>query len=114
MDIAAFTTKLQSTPTFVSFDDTMQVIEAHYVFSPTAFRNGDLRNDEGQNSGSCKLFAFAKDQGFSPEETLQCFGDYYRKDVLENPNGTDHQNIRNFIQHGWEGIHFDGVALVGR
>jgi hypothetical protein len=32
-------------------------------------------------------------------------------DVLKNPNGTDHQNIRNFIEFGWDGISFDGEAL---
>lgn len=114
MDLAAFATKLKTTPTLVTFEDTMQVIEAHYDFTPQAFQNGDLHNKAGQNSGSCKLFAFSKDQGFSSAETLQCFGDYYRKDVLEHPSGTDHQNIRNFIQHGWEGISFEGVALAKR
>jgi hypothetical protein len=42
---------------------------------------------------------------------LACFGSYYRKDVLENPNGTDHQNIRNFMNRGWEGISFEKEAL---
>ena len=45
-------------------------------------------------------------------QTLHCFGDYYRKDVLGNPDGDDHQNIRNFIQSGWGGIYFDGEALA--
>ncbi len=47
----------------------------------------------------------------TPEQTLQLFGDYYRIDVLQNPDGTDHQNIRNFIKFGWNGIAFDGKAL---
>jgi hypothetical protein len=45
------------------------------------------------------------------KETLACFGSYYTKDVLENPNGTDHQNIRNFMIGGWDGISFDNEAL---
>ncbi|GAK84871.1 type III effector HopPmaJ [Vibrio ponticus] len=40
------------------------------------------------------------------------FGDFYRKDVLGNPDGDDHQNIRNFIAHGWNGIKFEGQALA--
>jgi hypothetical protein len=50
-------------------------------------------------------------KGLSKEEALQLFGDYYRKDVLLNPNGKDHQNIRNFMNSGWEGVQFDGEAL---
>lgn len=110
----AFLTKLKNQPEQVSFEDTMAVIEAHYTFTPTAFKNGDTQNDAGQNSGSCKLFAFAQLCKLSPDETLQCFGDYYRKDVLENPEGDDHQNIRNFMVSGWEGIQFDGQALTAK
>ena len=38
-------------------------------------------------------------------------GDYYRVDVLQHPDATDHQNIRQFIQYGWAGITFEGCAL---
>ncbi|WP_369821068.1 HopJ type III effector protein [Oleiphilus sp. HI0067] len=31
--------------------------------------------------------------------------------MLENPEGTDHQNIRNFIEFGWEGVAFEGESL---
>jgi hypothetical protein len=44
-------------------------------------------------------------------ETLALFGKYYRKDVMENPNGDDHPNIRNFILDGWAAIRFQGEAL---
>ncbi|MEB2777756.1 HopJ type III effector protein [Algoriphagus sp. D3-2-R+10] len=60
------------------------------------------------------MFYFAKPHGLSPSETLVLFGDFHRKDVLENPDGSDHQNIRNFMQAGWEGIEFDGEVLVGK
>ena len=33
------------------------------------------------------------------------------EDVLENPQGTNHQNIRNFMKTGWDGIQFEGNAL---
>lgn len=48
----------------------------------------------------------------SKDETLALFGDFYRVDVLGNPNGEDHQNIRNFMQFGWDGIEFMGEALM--
>ncbi len=112
MTLDSFLKKLNETPQEVAFTDTMAVVEALYDFSPTAFQNGDLHNEAGQNSGSCKLFSFAKLQNFSVEQTLACFGDFYRKDVLENPDATNHQNIRNFIKTGWEGISFEGTALT--
>jgi hypothetical protein len=31
--------------------------------------------------------------------------------VLENLEGDDHQNIRNFMKYGWEGIQFKNEAL---
>ncbi|MBO6754383.1 MAG: HopJ type III effector protein [Spongiibacter sp.] len=96
------------------FADVISHIDTHYDFQPTAFRNGDTYNDAGTNNGSCKIFAFGKLKGLSPQQTLNAFGDYYRKDVLQNPEGSDHANIRNFIQHGWEGIDFEGEALTAR
>jgi len=111
MTLDSFLKKLDETPQEVAFTDTMSVVETHYDFTPTAFQNGDLHNEAGQNSGSCKLFSFAKLQNFSVEQTLSCFGDFYRKDVLENPDATNHQNIRNFIKTGWDGISFEGQAL---
>jgi len=42
---------------------------------------------------------------------LALFGDYYRSDVLKNPEGSDHQNIRNFMHKGWAGVTFKGEAL---
>ena len=107
MTLQDFKTKLATTPSEIDFTDTMAVIESLYTFTPSSFTNGDLRNESGENSGSCKLFAFAKDHGLNKMDTLSCFGRYYTEDVLNNPNGTYHQNIRNFMQHGWDGITFD-------
>jgi hypothetical protein len=111
MTLDAFLQKLNSQPDTVEFTDTMAVIESLYEFTPTAFRNGELENAAGQNNGSCKLFAFARLEGLNKEQTLACFGTYYRKDVLEHPQGTDHGNIRNFMKFGWGGIAYAGTAL---
>ncbi|WP_010520913.1 HopJ type III effector protein [Aquimarina agarivorans] len=112
MTITDFLNKLDSVPNDVAFSETMQVVEDNYNFTETAFKNGTTYNEASQNSGSCKLFAFAKLNELSNEATLACFGDYYRKDVLENPTGSDHGNIRNFMKFGWKGIHFEGIALT--
>ena len=111
MRLEDFLTKLRTQPDTVLFTVTMQVIEANYEFTPTRFTNGAIVNEAGTNSGSCKLFSFAKLQGLSKEETLACFGDYYRVDVLQHPEATNHANIRNFMVTGWEGISFDADAL---
>lgn len=111
-----FLKKLKDSPISITFPEVMDVIAEHYHYTPTSFTNGlgesSVNNEAGANEGSCKLFAFAKIHNLTEEETLHCFGDYYRKDVLENPEGLDHSNIRNFIQYGWEGITFSGQALT--
>ncbi len=112
MTIELFKTKLKEAPKTIEFSETMSVIEANYDFTPTAFKNGTLENVEGQNSGSCKLFAFAKAQGLSKTETLACFGKFYFEDVLEDPKGDGHQNIRNFMKTGFEGLYFESNALT--
>lgn len=96
----------------VDFKDVMQVIESEYVFTPTAFQNGQVFNEADTNNGSCKIFAFAKLNQLSVQATLNAFGEFYTKDVLQNPDGDDHQNIRNFMKTGWSGIEFKGEALV--
>jgi len=112
MELSSFLEKLAQTPESIDFKDTMGTVEANYNFTPAAFKNGETTNDAGQNSGSCKLFAFAKLNGLSETETLACFGDYYRIDVLKHPENTDHANIRNFIKYGWSGIAFESEALT--
>jgi hypothetical protein len=112
MQLTAFLEKLKTQADAISFDDTMATIEATYRFTPTAFSNGDTNNAADTNNGSCKIFAFGLLNDLTKDQTLACFGDYYRKDVLENPEGDDHQNIRNFIKSGWEGITFSGQALT--
>ncbi|AZA85158.1 type III effector [Chryseobacterium lactis] len=103
--------QLKNSPETIQFSKVIAYIDENYNFTPTAFKNGDTTNQAGQNNGSCKVFSFAKLQGLAEEETLFLFGDFYRIDVLTNPGGDDHQNIRNFIKFGREGIVFDGDAL---
>lgn len=103
--------RLNNTPEHIEFSEVIALIDAQYEFTPTTFSNGALLNEAGKNSGSCKIFAFALLHGLSAQQTLACFGAYYRADVLQNPHGTDHQNIRNFMQTGWAGIQFSGAAL---
>lgn len=106
-----FLDKLKSTPEQISFEESIAYIDENYDFSPTSFKNGNVENEANQNNGSCKILSFGKLLGLTKEETLHLFGDFYRKDVLENPENEDHQNIRNFIKFGWEGVSFEQEAL---
>lgn len=111
MTLQAFLKKLETDPETVTFSETMAVIEANYTYTATAFRNGEQHNNAGENEGSCKILAFAYINNLTVTQTLNCFGDYYREDVLGNPTGEDHQNIRQFILDGFEGIQFDVLPL---
>ena len=102
---------LEREPEKIEFDDVIELIDDNFEFTPTGFKNGTFYNQPGENNGSCKLLSFAKLQNLSERQTLGCFGAYYREDVLNAPDGENHQNIRQFMQHGWVGVQFDGEAL---
>ncbi len=107
-------TQLRTAPESIEFEQVMATIAKHYNYTPTRFENGDVVNEAGANEGSCKLFYFAKLNGLSEVETLALFGKYYRDDVMGNPAGSDHRNIRNFILDGWLGVQFDDEALIAK
>lgn len=110
-NIDNFLNKVKQNPELITFQETIEVIDSNYNFTPTTFKNGNQLNNAGENNGSCKIFAFAKINNLEKDETLSLFGSYYFDDVLKNPDGIDHQNIRNFMTFGWDGISFDGEAL---
>lgn len=114
MTLDTFLSQLRKNPHAIGFDDTMTLIDTLYDFTPTAFRNGEQVNAAGENNGSCKIFAFGQLNGLAEAETLACFGRYYRDDVLGDPNGHSHANIRNFMRHGWAGIDFEGTPLENK
>ena len=103
--------QLEQAQETINFKEVIAYIDENYDFTPTKFINGNTTNEANQNNGSCKVFSFAKQINLSKELTLVLFGEFYREDVLKNPDGTDNQNIRNFIEFGWDGISFDGEAL---
>jgi hypothetical protein len=113
-----FMQQVNDSPSSIEFNAIMEFISQNYVYTPVRFVNGlgssAAINDAGTNEGSCKIFSLAKLLGLDEQSTLACFGSYYRDDVLGNAAGEDHANIRNFIKHGWSGIHFDGEALVSK
>lgn len=95
------------------FAEVLAFIDAHYAYQATAFDNGSLHNRQDQNQGSAKVFSLAKLHQLSPEQTLQLFAEHYQA-VLASPDGNDHQNIRQFMQHGWDGIQMPHLALSSK
>lgn len=97
----------------INFSDVLAFIEARYVHTPTAFKNGLQVNQSGENQGSAKVLYFAQLNQVSAEDTLYLFAEHYQS-VLATPEATDHQNIRQFMQNGWAGVEFEGVALTAK
>jgi hypothetical protein len=97
----------------VNFKEVIEFIETYYQHQPAAFKNGEVHNEATQNQGSAKVFAFAQLNHLNEEDTLCLFAEHYQS-VLNNPGGTDHQNIRQFMIHGWPGIVFEGQALLAK
>ena len=112
MTLDDFLVKLKTQKENIEFEETMQVIEESYNFQPTAFTNATHRNEKGTNEGSCKIFAFAQINNLDSEQTLNCFGKYYRQDVLQHPENQDHANIRQFMKTGLGAIQFEQMALT--
>lgn len=95
------------------FADVIAFIEARYQHTPTAFQNGQQHNASTENQGSAKVFSFAQLNGLDQQQTLSLFAEHYAS-VLATPEATDHQNIRQFMQNGWDGIKFEGTALTAK
>ena len=112
MTIQDLIKKIKTSPETVSFNEVIECIDNHYSYQPSEFVNGETINQAGTNEGSCKIFAFAQLHQLNPNETLNCFGDYYREDVLKHPDNSDHANIRQFMLHGWNGIQFKTPPLT--
>lgn len=95
------------------FADVLAYIESRFEHQPTAFKNGQQQNAASENQGSAKVFSLAQIEGLNQTETLSLFAEHYAA-VLNTPEGTDHQNIRQFMQHGWDGVTFEGKALQAK
>jgi hypothetical protein len=110
-DLSAFVERIHTQPDQILFEETLAVIDANFDFTPVAFATGVQNNTPGTNMGSCKVLSFAHAMNLPVDTTLQLFGDYYRVDVLQHPDGTDHANIREFMRLGWRGVNFAEPAL---
>lgn len=97
----------------VKFSDVLAFIEARYNHTPTAFQNGQQHNAATENQGSAKVLSFAQLNNLNQVQTLSLFAEHYAS-VLATPEASDHQNIRQFMVNGWNGVKFEGTALVAK
>ena len=95
------------------FADVIAFIEARYNHTVTAFQNGLQHNAATENQGSAKVFSFAQLNNLDQQQTLNLFAEHYAS-VLASPEAADHQNIRQFMLNGWNGIKFEGTALTAK
>eukprot|EP00527_Entomoneis_sp_CCMP2396_P003634 CAMPEP_0198154662 /NCGR_PEP_ID=MMETSP1443-20131203/68705_1 /TAXON_ID=186043 /ORGANISM="Entomoneis sp., Strain CCMP2396" /LENGTH=211 /DNA_ID=CAMNT_0043821357 /DNA_START=46 /DNA_END=681 /DNA_ORIENTATION=+ len=107
-----FNANLEMDGSDIMFADVIEMIERNYETGLLEFKNGDILNKQGENEGSAHVLSYAALSELSKATTLTLWGEYYR-DVLATPDGDDHQNIRNFMKSGWEGVPFEnGIALT--
>lgn len=99
------------------FSATIFHIHSHFHYIPTSFyigcSNSLTKNKVGENEGSAKIFAFAKLMEYNTTETLALFGEYYQE-VLDDPDGDNHQNIRTLIKCGIENVTFEISSCLTR
>src|SRR5690606_28886853 len=95
------------------FKDVLAYIGEHYEYTASAFWNGGQHNTENENQGSARILSFAQLHGLSEADTLTLFAEHYAS-VLAEPDGTGHQNIRQFRQSGWGGVKFERRVLVAK
>ena len=96
-----------------NFADVIAFIEDNYTYTASAFTNGNQENAADQNQGSAKVLAYAKLNNLSQEDTLKLFAEHYNA-VIETPNGTDHNNIRQFMENGWNVVTFENDVLTAK
>jgi len=112
-DIRTFFERLRQTPDTIQFAEVIALIDSHYNHTPTAFINGAATNQASENQGSAKVFSFARLHDLNEIETLHCFAEHFRA-VRDNPTGDDHQNIRQFMANGWQGIQLPNTCLTSK
>ena len=111
MDVDQLLKLINIDPESIEFGEVVLTIDDNYNYEPTRFDNGAVINEAGENDDTCKIFAFAKMHDLDREQTLACFGEFYRDEVREHVHDAGHANIRTFMVCGWRGVEFHGDAL---
>lgn len=111
-DCEVFNANVEMSGDDIMFEDVIEMIDQHYENQLLQFKNGDIENLPGENEGSAKILSYAALSNLDKESTLKLWGQFYRE-VKNDPDGDSHQNIRQFMKYGWEGVPFEnGIALT--
>ncbi|GMH76677.1 hypothetical protein TrLO_g9466 [Triparma laevis f. longispina] len=111
-DAELFLQNYEMDPKGFKFEEFIEMITSCYETGLIEWKNGDITNAAGENEGSAHLLSFAALADLNKDQTLGLWAQYY-EDVLNTPDGTDHGNIRNFMEKGWEGVEFyNGISLT--
>ncbi|OOG17155.1 HopJ type III effector protein [Sphingobacterium sp. CZ-UAM] len=97
----------------LQFQEVLDHIAEQYTYTPASFQNGNLKNSATENQGSAKVLYFARLNNLSETDTLGLFAEHYQN-VLDNPIGDGHQNIRQFMANGWDSVAFEGDVLASK
>ncbi len=102
---------MSSSEKYSKLNAALAAIRSVYDVPTQAFSVGDHCNTRGQNLGSLTILGFAKASGITDvSQILPMFGEAY-DEVLTDPEGDGHKNIRAFIQCGMEGVKFEGDGI---
>ena len=83
----------------------IEMVEGCYETGLIEWSNGSQKNPPGTNEGSAHVLSLAALADLPKEKALLLWAEHYR-DVLATPDGDDHQNIRQFMEKGWDGVDF--------
>ena len=109
--IQSFIERLRLNADSIAFAEVIDLIDTYYHHTPTAFSNGSLINQAGENQGSAKVLSFARLHGLTnkrPFTVLPSIG----VRCVQIPMAADHQNIRQFMQNGWDGVQLSEACLT--
>ncbi|WP_336367157.1 HopJ type III effector protein [Marinobacter sp. C2H3] len=95
------------------FQDTLALIDRYFDYQPAGFHNGPIYNAAGDNAGSCRVLALGQHCNLNDTDTLRLFAEHHQQ-VLGDPTGDSHANIRQFMATGWSGVRFDQPPLRAR
>lgn len=101
---------MESKSIYPKLQANIAAIESTYLISPQGFKVGDVFNEPGDNMGSLAILGFARLHNLPLEKVLPIFGEAY-DEVMANPEGDDHKNIRALIKFGVESVVFDGQGI---
>ena len=96
------------------FNTVIAAIDTTYaVDDDEPFSVGTVGSGAGENGGSRRVFAVAKRHGLDEASTSRLFCEHYAS-VVATPDGSDHVNIRAFMEGGWDSVVIHPALLTIR